>query len=116
MVDKCVIRRVTRTSDRLTGQQSVTSSLELYFGKCRVQARGAAQEANPVDAGEARRLMLHLEIQLPMAVEGLHTEDEVTILLASFDPDLEGRTFLVRDLMHKTHATSRRIGVEEITS
>lgn len=116
MADKCVIRRVTRVSDPVTGVQTEQSIVQIYFGKCRVQARGQAQEATSQDAGEARRLLLHLELQLPMSVTEVQTEDEVTILLSALDPDLPNRRFLVRDLMHKTHATARRIGIEEITS
>lgn len=115
MADRCVIRRVTPVTDRGTGQQT-SNWVQLYDGKCRVQARGQSQVARPEDAGQARRLLLLLELQLPITVTGLRTEDQVTILWSTTDPDLINRTFLVRDLMHKTHDTARRIGIEEITS
>lgn len=115
MVDRCAIRRVTNVTDPATGQQT-PNWVQLYDGKCRVQARGQAQVARPQDAGEARRLLLHLELQLPMSVTGLRTEDQVTVLWSTLDTDLVGRLFRVRDLMHKTHATARRIGIAEITS
>jgi hypothetical protein len=113
MVDACVIRRVTGES---TGPGGVVTPdySTLYTGRCRVQQVRA--KANEVDAGEAYTLMLQLEIQLPMSVTGLQTEDQVTVTASVHDADLVGRVFLVRDLAHKTHATSRRVQVQERTS
>jgi hypothetical protein len=39
----------------------------------------------------------------------------VTITTSVNDPDLTGRVFAVNELAHKTEATSRRIGVIEVT-
>ena len=47
--------------------------------------------------------------------EGLEVNDEITITASVNDADLVGRVFLVRDLMHKTHPTARRVGVVERT-
>jgi hypothetical protein len=49
-----------------------------------------------------------------VSVTGLEVGDEVTIT-ASRDPDLIGRAFLVRDLFHKTDASSRRVQLTERT-
>jgi hypothetical protein len=114
MVDACTIRRVT-------GETTVPSSGVVipaylvpnpYSGKCRVQQSLA--QADQHDAGEDYQLQLRLTVQLPMTVTGLEVGDQVTIT-ASQDGDLVGRTFLIRDLFHKTDASARRVGVTERT-
>lgn len=111
--DACTIRRRTGTvPDRFSGE-TVTTWDDLYAGKCRVQ-QGIAQ-ADEQDAGEDYQLRLRLVVQLPVTVTGLEVEDEITVTAAAHDPDLVGRVFLVRDLMHKTHPTARRVGVVERT-
>lgn len=114
MVDACVIRRVTdSTTDPDTGVITPTYTT-IYTGKCRIQQPTA--QARTEQAGEAYALMLRLEVQVPMSVTGVQAEDEVLLTASAHDPDLVDRTFLVRDLAHKTHATMRRIGIEERTS
>lgn len=114
MVDTCTIRRVTGTTDDPDTGYGVKTYLSPnpYTGKCRVQ-QGIAQAAED-DAGEDFQLRLRLVVQLPVTVVGVEIGDEVTIT-ASRDLDLVGRTFLVRDLFHKTDETARRIGVTERT-
>lgn len=114
MVDECVIRRDGGTSyDPDTGYPTENSS-EVYAGKCRVQQQTASAGAR--DVGEAAVLLLRLEVQVPMSVVGVQADDVVEVTASQHDPDLVGRRFRVRDLFHKTHATSRRLGVEEVTS
>jgi len=112
MVDQCVIRR--RTGETTGPGGVVTPTYEqLYAGRCRVQQPPVqAQEQQP---GEARVLVLRLEVHVPMSVVGLGVGDEVTVTRSAHDPDLPGRTFIVRDLAHKTQATARRLGVVERT-
>lgn len=114
MVDACTIRRKTGESTGAGGVVTPTYGATLYAGKCRVQQ--AAAQAQQQDPGEAFVLMLRLEVQLPMSVTGLQTEDEVTITASAHDPDLVGRVFLIRDLAHATHKTARRVQVLERTS
>lgn len=114
MVDACTIRRRTgETTDPDTGVITPTYQ-QLYAGRCRVQQPTA--QATAQDPGQAHVLMLRLEVQLPMSVTGLAVDDEVLITASAHDPDLPGRVFLVRDLAHKTHATARRVQVQERTS
>lgn len=114
MVDTCVIRRVASGStDPDTGVITPTYAT-VYTGRCRVQQ--SAAQATGVEAGQAYRLILRLELQLPMTVTGVQPEDEVEVTASEHDPDLPGRVFRVRDLAYKSHATARRIGVEEQTS
>jgi len=115
MVDACVIRRVTgTTTDPNTGVITPTYST-VYTGKCRVQQTNPT--AHSTDAGEARLLMLPRVLQLPVSTStGIRADDQVTITASALDPDLADRVFTVRGEFAKTHATARRLGVEEVTS
>lgn len=115
MVDSCTIRR--RTSQSTDPNTGVTTAIRstVYSGKCRVQQRGIGGARPEQDVGEAYQLMLQLELQLPMSVTGLRVGDEVTITASVNDADLVGRVFRIRDLAHKSEATARRVGVQEVT-
>lgn len=113
MRDTCTIRRVIGETTGPGGVVVPTYSV-IYTGKCRVQQPNA--QATPQSPGEAYVLMLRLEVHLPMSVTGLQAEDQVTVDSSVHDPDLPGRVFLIRDLAHKSHATARRVGVQERTS
>lgn len=115
MVDTCAITRVTgHTTDPDTGVQTPTVA-DIYTGACRIQQH-VPGGARPADVGEAYQLLLRLEVQLPVTVTGVAVSDTVTITAAAHDTDLVDRVFRVRELMHKTHPSARRIGVEELTS
>jgi hypothetical protein len=114
MADTCTITRSATTfTNPETGVQTKTLTT-VYTGKCRVQAQmpGSAGASEP---GEAHLLMLSLSVQIPVSVTGVQPDDVVTITAASMDPELVGRKFRVHDLSHKTHATARRLGVQEVT-
>jgi len=113
MVDTCTIRRVTGTSTNQDTGVITPAYTTVYAGKCRTQQR--ASIARQHDAGEDQELLLMLEVQIPMAVTGVLVGDEV-LISASRDADLIGRSFLVRELAHKTDASARRIGVTERTT
>lgn len=114
MVDACLIRRAgSVTTDDLTGQVT-TPYTPIYLGACRVQTTIAM--GNRTDAGEVSVVVLRLELQLPVVgSEGVRRGDLVSITASTNDTDLINRTFRVRDLHHKTHATSRRLQIEEVT-
>lgn len=112
MADTCTIRRVTGTSTSTASGVITPTYATLYTGKCRLQQSIA--QARQHDVGEDYTLLVRFELQLPMSVTGLRVSDEVAVS-ASQDPDLVGRMFLVRDLFHKTDASSRRVGVTERT-
>lgn len=112
MVDTCTIRRQTSETRSNTGEVTPIYSTTVYEGKCRLQLRGPTGQSPNV--GEQRVDILVGELQLPISVVGLAVDDRVDIV-TSLDPDLAGRVFRVADLMHKTHATARRIPVEEVT-
>lgn len=114
MADECVVRRRTGVvTDPETGQTTPTYAT-VYAGRCRVQQRGPS--ARSAEAGEAHVLMQRLEVHVPVSVSGVAVGDEVTITASAHDPDLVGRTFLVRELAHKSMASARRLGVEERTA
>lgn len=113
MVDACVIRRQTgSTVDPNTGAEVPTYE-QVYAGKCRIQFRGLATESPT--SGQQRVDLLTTELQLPITVTDVHVND-VAEITASLDPDLPGRLLRVNNRMHKTHATARRLSVEEISS
>jgi hypothetical protein len=115
MVDACTIRRPSGsgTTDPVTGVPS-QSYTTLYTGKCRIQQQVAI--ARPHDVGEDKVWLVRFDLQLPMATSaGLEVGDRVTITTSVNDPDLTGRVFAVNELAHKTEATSRRIGIIEVT-
>ncbi len=116
MVDAVSIDRWdgTYTNDPVTGAQEKNYGDPLYEGKARIQQNAAVSEE---DAGAGRLVtLLRLELQLPITVTGLKIDDRVTVTTATYDADLDGRVFRVSDLHHKTHATSRRVAIEEVTS
>lgn len=114
MVDSCTVRRRTgETTDVNTGAVTPTYSVVLTGQKCRVQSRGYWGEAK--DIGEAARVLISLEVQFPITVTDLIVRDEITIDVASFDPELAGVVLRIKDLTQKTHATSRRVLCTEVT-
>lgn len=113
MVDTCTIQHPTgETLDPVTDQVTPTYSTT-YAGVCRIQQQQPYAERN--DAGQQYQLLLRIEVQLPVRVIGIFPDDVVTIV-TSRDADLVGRKFSVRDLAHKTDASSRRIQCTEVTS
>jgi hypothetical protein len=114
MVDGCTIQRVTGTSTNdTTGVVTPTYSM-IYAGKCRVQQ--IVPVSKPADIGQAQVWLQRLELQVPISVTGIASDDLVTITASLLDADLVGRTFRVRELGHKTHLTARRVQLEEQTS
>lgn len=114
MVDACQIRR--QTGETTTGGVITPTWTSLYDGKCRVQVRSQIQSGAQSNVGEAAVILEHLEVQLPASVVGLQEGDQVTVTASLGDPDLVARVFRVRDVLSKSHLTSRRVTVTEITS
>lgn len=112
MVDTCTVKRETGTVTNPDTGVITPTYLTVYTGKCRVQTRGFWGQR--VDLGQAGVVDLRVELQLPMSATGLEINDEATVDTCVFDPDLVGHTFILRDMNRKTHATARRLMVEEI--
>jgi hypothetical protein len=111
-VDACVIKRKAGETT-VAGVITPTYST-LFTGKCRVQIRSQAGQGQNV--GEAYLVVERHEVQLPITVTGLQEGDQITIVGSALDPDLVGRVFVVRDVLRKSHLTSRRVTVTEATS
>ena len=116
MVDACAIVRTTGTStNRDTGVVTPTT-VTVYSGPCRVQEIfGFARDTQPApDQGQLARYRI---LQLPVDTsEDVRAGDQVTVTACVNDADLVGAVMVVRDQSGKTEGTSRRIGVEELTS
>lgn len=112
MVDTCTIRR--RAGETTIGYEVAPTYTQLYSGKCEIK-QGAAQ-AEDEEAGQDMKRMVRRVVKLPMSVTGLEPDDEVLLTSSVHDPDLPGRTFVIRDLFHGSHVTARRIGIVERTS
>lgn len=114
MVDACLIRAITGESTGPGGVVTPTFAT-VYSGRCEVQQPDA--QARQEEAGEAYLLMSRRQLKLPVATStGVRADQLVTITACIHDPDLVGKVFVVRDEFAKSHATSRRVGVEGKTS
>ena len=119
MQDTCEVVRVTGSDTDLDTGVVTETTEQVYAGKCRVQQAAATGDATAGDkvVGEAALLMVGRTLQLPVvASAGVRAGDRVTIIACQHDPDLVGRQFTVRAEFAKTHATARRLGIEEVTS
>jgi hypothetical protein len=114
MVDACTITRPGTPSTNDTTAVVTSTPSTIYAGKCRVQQQ--VPVAKPAEVGQAAIWLQRLELQVPMSVTGVQSDDLVTITAAALDPDLVGRTFHIRELGHKTNMTARRLQIEEVTS
>lgn len=114
MVDACVIRR--KTGESTIGGVVTPTYSTLYTGKCRVQVKSDSQSGQGQNVGEAYLVVERLEVQLPVTVTGLQEGDRITISASALDPDLVGRVYAVRDVLRKSHLTSRRVTVLQVTS
>lgn len=115
MTDECVVETVTgKATDPVSGE--VTETVEqVYSGPCRVQQ--ASPTAAEKQVGEADLLMLGRVLSLPVATSaGVRAGHRVRLTACQHDPDLVGRQFVVRGEFAKSHATARRLGIEEATS
>lgn len=115
MTDECVIEAVTGSTTDLETGEVVDTVEQVYAGRCRVQQ--AAPSASDQRAGEADVLMLARVLQVPvLASVGVRAGHRVRLTACQHDPDLTNRLFVVRAEFAKSHATARRLGIEEATS
>lgn len=114
MVDTCTITRTGSPGsiDEDTGVVSDGEGTTVYSGKCRLQTRDVQPSTPP--AGETEWTVLAYVLQVPIAVEGVLVGDAVSVT-STLDGDLDARLFTVTGVQHKTHLTSRRLVVEEVS-
>lgn len=119
MTDTCLIERQqvdaggrpVFTVDPDTGE-STPAMDEVYSGKCRFQSRG--DWSTERDIGEAGLVLLQTELQLPISVDPA-INDRVTAVTSAFNPVLAGRVFEVRGDFLKSHNTSRKVMLNQVT-
>lgn len=112
MEDACVVQR--RTGESVGAGGVITPTyVTLYTGKCRV--RTLAESGQRDDVGEASRVIVRRQVQLPVSVTGLKPDDRITIA-TSLDPELVGRVFAIREVIGQTNVSARRCEVIEATS
>lgn len=112
MVDACLVERPT--GETTSGGVVTPTWDEIYEGKCRLQVR--TQDGQGSTVGEAYQLVARTELQIPVTAAELLAGDRVTMTAAALDPQLAGKVYTVRDVLAKTHLTSRRITLLEVTS
>lgn len=113
-VDACTITRVAGQTTDLQTAAVTPTTVTVYSGKCRIQGHSghSPSTARPVTVGGAYTFQSPFELQIPMSVVGVQINDVVTVTASVLDPDLPGRKYWVKELAAKTHATSRRFGIE----
>lgn len=114
MVDACIIRAITSVTTGVDGH-TTDQTVVVYTGRCRLQEIfGFSRETNP--SPDQQQLARYRVLQLPVAgSENVRVEQVVEMTVCVNDPDMVGVRLVVRDQSGKTEATSRRIGVEEMT-
>lgn len=112
MEDTCTVQRRTGESVAAGGVITPTYTT-LYTGACRVRTLAEAGQRDEI--GEASRVIVRRQVQLPVSVTGLRPDDRVTIV-TSLDPELAGKRFAVREVLSGTNVSARRCEVIEVTS
>lgn len=115
MVDTCRITRTTGTTahDPVTGRV-VPATSTIYEGRCQVRVPTSTPET-PESAGRTATVQDAI-VKVPLAVTGVEVGDTITVLTATHDPELPGRTYRVSGTHAKTYATARKLAVEETTA
>ncbi len=111
MSDTCTVQR--RTGDTTDSAGRVTATFtDVYVGVCRVQQylRGAQTDTK---AGAQVVNVQQLELQVPLAVTTIQVGDVVSVTSVT-DPAMDGPIGRVSRVPMKTHATMRRLPLEEI--
>lgn len=118
MVDTCTITRAGVGKGEFnseTGQYDLPARIEIYSGKCRLQVTSIIAGSSKSDAGERQTIVQAAEIQLPVAgTESVSIDDVAEMTSTAFDAAHVGRKLTVAALHAKTHATSRRLRVQEV--
>lgn len=120
MTDVCTISRPgdgDPVLDDETGEYIYPDPVTVYTGRCRMQMSEltgpiVSDDSGPERTGIAQVLMLFLPVGTST---GVRTSDTAEVTACRYDPDLVGRKFRITGLHHKSHATQRRLLVEEIT-
>lgn len=117
MTSTCTITRAGEGKgefNETTGQYDKPERITIYEGKCRIQIKTSA--ANDTNAGDRVAVVQASEWQGPIVgTENVSVNDVIHIDSCAHDASLIGREFTVVARHEKTHATSRRLSVKEVT-
>lgn len=108
MLDMVTVSRSTGDEDPLTGLPVLTP---VYSGKAKVQTYEAQERAAEVGGGTTT--VQRYNVHVPVGSFEPEVGDVVTVAAATLDPNLAGREFVVRALLHKTAATAYRLLVDD---
>jgi hypothetical protein len=116
MVDACTV--VRKTGETVGAGGVITPiTTTVYTGKCRIVVRTRERLGGSwVDVGEELRVVSRLELQIPISAVELFEGDKVTMTASTYDPQLVNKQYAVRDTMHKSFLTSRRVTITETSS
>lgn len=110
--DRCRIEPILpSTTDATSGKVIEQYGPAIYEGRCRVTTY-EPQEQNPVVGGSrltVQRYSVQVPVTVPVPVNAL-----VTILACKLDPAMVGKKYRTVAELHKTQATSQRVGIEEM--
>lgn len=119
MVDVCTITRAGEGKGAFnddTGQYDKPDRVTIYTGKCRIQVNSVSTTGTDTNAGDRVGVVQAAEWQGPIVgTENVSVDDVIHIDSCVNDASLVGREFTVAARHEKTHATSRRLPVKEIT-
>jgi hypothetical protein len=116
LIDTCRIERVV-AEDTNPVTNVVTKQYDtVYTGPCRIQA-ATANWAGPATVAEAALRLAAAELQLPVVgSEGVAIDNRVTVLSCLHDTEMVARVYAVTGLSHKSHATTRKLPLQEVLS
>lgn len=116
LVDTCRIERVTaEDTNPLNGKVTKTWAT-VYVGQCEFQA-STATWAGPATVAEAALRVAAATLKLPVVgSEGVAIDMRVTALTCLNDAEMVGRIYSVTGLSHKSHATTRKLSLQEVLS
>lgn len=107
MIDSCVISAPgAKTFNESTGKYS-TASTQVYSGKCRVKLNLPIER----QGGDRNNQVMRPELRIP-AVAGVITE-RAKVTVASQNPALDGRVFVIVAETTGSTSSSRRFIIED---
>lgn len=108
MIDTVEIRRPSSAIDDNSG---LPVSTVVYSGRGKVQTYEAFEKTP--DVGGSTVAVQRYSVHVPVGSYAPAVNDVVTVTVATLDPNLAGRVYVVQALLHKSMATSYRLLVDD---
>lgn len=122
-LDSCQITRPSTDPgpmDPETGERTPPAPTTIYgpavnphLGACKLQTYEPHESAR--FSSEHTFIEQRYHLHLPVGTPQILTGDTVTVVSATFDPTLVGKTYRVAGTHHKSLATAQRLLLDEIT-